>query len=85
MVPTHKSMAEKKSKKTTEALFGAAEFWMRTKKAFSDREVFKEAMTITANTTSKDAKNGSDVISTLSDVQPGSSSMVRRVSAMSDH
>lgn len=40
-------------------------------------------MMIIANTVLKDEKNGTDLISTLSDVKLGSSTMVRRVSAMS--
>ncbi|KAK3527063.1 hypothetical protein QTP86_008646 [Hemibagrus guttatus] len=55
----------------------------RKKKAFSDGEVVKEAMMIIANTVLKDEKNGTDLISTLSDVQLGASTMARRVSAMS--
>ena len=38
---------------------------------------------IIANTVLKDEKNGTDLISTLSDVQLGASTMTRRVSAMS--
>ena len=43
----------------------------------------KGAMMVIANTVFKDEKNGSDVISTLSDVQLGASTMVRTVSDMS--
>lgn len=58
---------------------------MKKKKAFSDREVVKEAMMIITNTVLKDEKNGTDLISTLSNVQLGASTMARRVSAMSDN
>jgi len=73
----------KKSQKTTEASFRAANFLIKNKKAFSDGEVLKGAMMVIANTVFKDEKNGSDVISTLLDVQLGASTMVRRVSDMS--
>ncbi|KAI7790228.1 hypothetical protein IRJ41_001037 [Triplophysa rosa] len=73
----------KKSQKATEASFRATHFLIKKKKAFSDGEVFKEAMMITANTVLKDEKNGTDLISTLSDVQLGASTMARRVSDMS--
>uniref|UniRef100_A0A8C9YYR3 SPIN-DOC-like zinc-finger domain-containing protein n=1 Tax=Sander lucioperca TaxID=283035 RepID=A0A8C9YYR3_SANLU len=73
----------KKSQKATEASFRATHFLIKKKKAFSDGEVVKEAMMIIANTVLKDEKNGTDLISTLSDVQLGASTMVRRVSAMS--
>lgn len=73
----------KNSIKATEASFRAAHFLIKKKKAFSDGEVFKEAMMIIANTVLKDEKNGANLISTLSDVQLGSSTMTRRVSAMS--
>ena len=73
----------KNSIKATEASFRAAHFLIKKKKAFSDGEVFKEAMMIIANTVLKDEKNGANLISTLSDVQLGASTMTRRVSAMS--
>ncbi|GAA6079764.1 general transcription factor II-I repeat domain-containing protein 2A-like [Tachysurus ichikawai] len=59
--------------------------WQDTsnKKAFLDGEVFKEAMMIVANTVFKDEKHGPEVISALSDVQLGASTMARRVSSMS--
>ena len=72
----------KKSQKATEASFRAAHFLVKHKKAFSDGEVLKGAMMVIANTVFSDEKNGSDVISTLSDVQLGASTIVRRVSAM---
>ena len=53
------------------------------KKAFSDGEVFKEAMMIIANAVLKDEKNGTDLISSLYDVQLGASKMTRLESAMS--
>lgn len=70
----------KKSQKATEASFRATHFLIKKKKAFSDGEVVKEAMMIIANTVLKDEKNGTDLISTLSDVQLGAFTMVRRVS-----
>lgn len=73
----------KNSQKATEASFRATHFLMKKKKAFSDGEVLKEAMMIIANTVLKDEKNGTDILSTLSDVQLGASTMARRVSAMS--
>lgn len=73
----------KKSQEATEASFRATDFLIKKKKAFSDGEVFKEAMMIIANTVLKDKTNGTDLISTLSDVQLGASTMARRVSAMS--
>ena len=57
----------KNSQKATEALFRAAHFLIKKKKAFSDGHVFKEAMLIIANTVLKDEKNGTDLISTLDD------------------
>lgn len=73
----------KKSRKATEASFRATHFLVKKKKDFSDGVVFKEAMMIVANTVLKDEKNGTDFISTLSDVQLGASTMARRLSAMS--
>eukprot|EP00063_Salmo_salar_P053460 XP_014028295.1 PREDICTED: general transcription factor II-I repeat domain-containing protein 2A-like [Salmo salar] len=46
----------------------------------NDWEEELEAMMIIANTVLKDEKNGTDLISTLSDVKLGESTMVRRVS-----
>lgn len=74
-----------KSQKATEASFRAANFLIKSKKAFSDGEVFKEAMMIVANTVFKDEKHGPDVISALSDVQLGASTMARRISSMSEN
>ncbi|XP_070400503.1 general transcription factor II-I repeat domain-containing protein 2-like [Nothobranchius furzeri] len=74
-----------KSQKTTEASFRATHFLIKNKKTFSDGEVFKEAMMIIAKTVFKDEKNGTDVISTLSNVQLGASTTVRRVTAMSEN
>ncbi|CAI5638895.1 unnamed protein product [Oreochromis niloticus] len=73
----------KSSQKATEASFRATHFMIKKKKAFLDGEVFKEAMMIIAKTVLKDEKYGNDVISTLSDVQLGATTIVRRVSAMS--
>lgn len=56
---------------------------MIKKKVFSYGEVFKEAMMIIANIVFKDNKNGTEVISILSDVQFGASIIIRRVVAMS--
>uniref|UniRef100_A0A8C6L134 DUF4371 domain-containing protein n=1 Tax=Nothobranchius furzeri TaxID=105023 RepID=A0A8C6L134_NOTFU len=74
-----------KSQQTTEASFRATHFLITNKKTFSDGEVFKEAMMIIAKTVFKDEKNGTDVISTLSNVQLGASTTVRRVTAMSEN
>uniref|UniRef100_A0A8C6PIG0 SPIN-DOC-like zinc-finger domain-containing protein n=1 Tax=Nothobranchius furzeri TaxID=105023 RepID=A0A8C6PIG0_NOTFU len=74
-----------KSQKTTEASFRATHFLIKNKKTFSDGEFFKEAMMIIAKTVFKDEKNGTDVISTLSNVQLGASTTVRRVTAMSEN
>uniref|UniRef100_A0AAR2LN01 DUF4371 domain-containing protein n=1 Tax=Pygocentrus nattereri TaxID=42514 RepID=A0AAR2LN01_PYGNA len=76
-------VTQKKSQKATEASFRATHFLIKKKKAFSDGEVVKEAMLIIANIALKDEKNGTDLISTLSDVQLEASAMARRVSAMS--
>ncbi|CAI5682820.1 unnamed protein product [Oreochromis niloticus] len=73
----------KSSQKATEASFRATHFMIKKKKAFLDEEVFKEAVMIIAKTVLKDEKYGNDVISTLSDVQLGATTIVRRVSAMS--
>lgn len=72
----------KKSQEVTEASFRATHFLIK-KKAFSDGEVLKEAMIIIANTVLEDEKNGTDLISTLSDIQLGASTMAREVSVMS--
>ena len=58
-------------------------FFDKKKKVFSDGEVFKEAMMIIANIVPKDEKNGTDILSTLSHVQLGASTIARRMSAMS--
>lgn len=55
----------------------------KKKKAFSDGVVVKEATMIIAKTVLEDKKYRTAVISTLSDVQLGASTMVRRVSVMS--
>lgn len=73
-----------KSQKATEASFRAANFLIKRKRPFSDGEIFKEAMMKVANTMFKEEKNGPDIISTLSDVQLGASTMVRRVLALSE-
>ncbi|KAG7520096.1 hypothetical protein JOB18_023114 [Solea senegalensis] len=73
----------KNSQKATEASFRATQFLMKKKKAFTDGEVVKEAMMIIAKTVLEDEKYGTDVLSSLSDVQLGATAMVRRVSAMS--
>ena len=54
-------------------------------KTFSDGEVFKETMMLVANTLFKDKKHGPEVISALSDVQLGASTMARRVSSLSEN
>ncbi|KAG7489523.1 general transcription factor II-I repeat domain-containing protein 2-like [Solea senegalensis] len=74
---------DKNSQKATEASFRATQFLMKKKKAFTDGEVVKEAMMIIAKTVLEDEKYGTDVLSSLSDVQLGATTMVRRVSAMS--
>lgn len=68
----------KTSQKATEASFRAANFLIQNKKAFSEGEVFKEAMMIIANTVFKEKKHGPDV-------QLGASTMARRVSSMSEN
>lgn len=73
----------KKSEKVTEASFKATHFLIKKKKPFSNGKVVKEAMMIIANIVLKDKKNGTDIISTLSDVQLGASTMDRGVSTMS--
>ncbi|KAK7915897.1 hypothetical protein WMY93_011658 [Mugilogobius chulae] len=75
----------KKSKKATEASFRAANYLIKNKRAFTDGDVLKGAMMIIAETVFKDEKNGSDVISSLSDVQLGASTVARRLSAMSEN
>ena len=76
---THFMKLMKKSQNATEALFRAAHFLIKNKKTFSDGEVFKETMMVVANTLFKDKKHGPEVISALSDVQLGASTMARRV------
>ncbi|XP_070402531.1 general transcription factor II-I repeat domain-containing protein 2-like [Nothobranchius furzeri] len=68
-----------KSQKTTEASFRATHFLIKNKKTFSDGEVFKEAMMIIAKTVFKDEKNGTNVISTLSNVQLGAKQLEQDV------
>uniref|UniRef100_UPI003AAD8DF6 general transcription factor II-I repeat domain-containing protein 2-like n=1 Tax=Centroberyx gerrardi TaxID=166262 RepID=UPI003AAD8DF6 len=75
----------KKSQAATEASFRAAHFLTKNKKPFSDGDVLKGAMTVIANTLFKDEKNGPKVISALSDVQLGASTIARRVSAMAEN
>ncbi|XP_056912889.1 L-xylulose reductase isoform X1 [Takifugu flavidus] len=75
----------KKSQNATEASFRAAHFLIKNKKTFSDGEVFKETMMLVANTLFKDEKHGPEVISALSDVQLGASTMARRVSSLSEN
>ena len=73
----------KNSQISSEASFRAEHFLIKKKKAFSDGEFFKEAMMIIANTVLKDEKNGTDLSSTLTDVQLGTSTTTRRVSLTS--
>lgn len=73
----------KSSQKTTEASLRATQYLIKKKKAFSDGAVVKKAMLLIAKIVLEDEKYGSDVISTLSDVQLCASAMVQRVSAMS--
>ena len=75
----------KKSQNATEASFRAAHFLIKNKKTFSDGEVFKETMMLVVNTLIKDKKHGPEVISALSDVQLGASTMARRVSSLSEN
>ena len=75
----------KKSQNATEASFRAAHFLIKNKKTFSDGEVFKETMMLVANALFKDKKHGPEVISALSDVQLGASTMARRVSSLSEN
>ena len=75
----------KKSQNATEASFRAAQFLIKSKKTFSDGEVFKETMVLVGNTLFKDEKHGPEVISALSDVQLGASTMARRVSSLSEN
>jgi len=56
---------------------------IKRKKAFSDGEVFKEAIMIVTNTVFKVEKNCPDAITTLSDVQLGARTMARRLLAIS--
>ena len=70
----------KKAKKATEASFRATHYLIKNKKTFSDGEIVKGALMIIAETVFKD---GSDVISSLAEVQLGASTVTRRVSAMS--
>lgn len=74
-----------KSKKATKASFRATNYLIKNKKAFSDGEIVKGAMMIITETVFKDEKNGSDVISSLADVQLGVSTVTRTVSAISEH
>ena len=75
----------KKSQNATEASFRAAHFLIKNKKTFSDGKVCKETMMLVANTLFKDKKHGPEVISALSDVQLGASTMARRVSSLSEN
>ena len=75
----------KKSQNATKASFRAAHFLIKNKKTFSDGEVFKETMMLVANALFKDKKHGPEVISALSDVQLGASTMARRVSSLSEN
>ena len=70
----------KKAKKATEASFRATHYLIKNKKTFSDGEIVKGALMIIAETVFKDDKNGSDVISSLAEVQLGASTVTRRVS-----
>lgn len=72
----------KKSQATTETLFRAAHILTKNKKPFLDGDVLKVAMMVIANTLFKDEKNRPKVISVLSDVQLGASTIARRVSAV---
>lgn len=66
-------------------MFRAANVLIKNKKAFSDGKVFKETMMIVANTVLEDEKHGPEVISALSNVQLGASTMVRRVISVSEN
>ena len=95
MVTTHREVRSGQKKSALNAASGKQQsFFSRKpatnahitfsdKKAFSDGEVFKEAMMIIANAVLKDEKNGTDLISSLYDVQLGASKMTRLESAMS--
>lgn len=73
----------KRSQKATKASLRATQFLIKKKKPFSDGAVVKEAMMIVAKTVLEDEKYGTDVITTLSNVQLGVATMVRRVSPIS--
>ena len=76
---------KKKLQNATEALFRAAHCLIKNKETFLDGEVFKETIMLVANTLFKDEKHGPEVISALSDVQLGASTMARRVSSLSEN
>lgn len=68
----------------TEASFRVSHFLAKNKKPFTDGELFKEAMTITAETIFKDFKNKDEIKNALRSVPLGPASVTRRVKSLSE-
>ncbi len=68
----------------TESSFRVSHFLAKNKKPFTDGELFKEAMTITAETIFKDFKNKDEIKNALRSVPLGPASVTRRVKSLSE-
>ncbi|XP_078533909.1 general transcription factor II-I repeat domain-containing protein 2-like [Lissotriton helveticus] len=73
----------KKAIAATEASFVITHHLIKHKATFLDGEIVKEAMLLMAHSLFKDFKYSPEIMSGISDVQLGSNTMVRRVSALS--
>lgn len=72
------------NKAATEASFRVSHFLAKNKKTFTDGELFKEAMAITAETIFKDFKNKDDIKASLRAVPLSPASLARRVASLSE-
>ncbi|KAG2459918.1 GTD2B protein, partial [Polypterus senegalus] len=72
------------NKAVTEASVRVSYFLAKNKKPFTDGELFKEAMAITAETIFKDFKNKDDIKASLRSVPLGPASVARRVESLSE-
>ena len=73
------------SKAATEASFRISHLLAKHKKPFTDGDLFKEAMTVTAETVCSNFKNLEDIIAAFSAVPLGPATGTRRVELLSEN
>lgn len=73
-----------KNKASTETSFRVSHILAKHKKPFTDGELFKEAMAVTADTLFADLKNKEDIKARIKSVPLGAPTVARRVEALSE-